>query len=159
MAALAPIGLLHTPDPDLELDPATLPIAEFAFPGPLRDRLVAALLTGAKTTTTSTLAEYRVEGEPLPVVGGRQLVVDSQNRPVAVIETAGVRVVRLANVDLDHAIDEGEGYRSVAEWRAGHEAFWHSDAMREHLGQPSFTVTDDTPVVLERMRVIARLHP
>ena len=29
-----------------------LPLAEFAFPGPLRDQLVAAILSGAKTTTT-----------------------------------------------------------------------------------------------------------
>src|ERR1700680_52842 len=28
-----------------------LPVAEFAFPGPLRDRLVAAIVAGAKTTT------------------------------------------------------------------------------------------------------------
>jgi 2-phospho-L-lactate transferase len=159
VAALAPIGLLHAADTDLELDLAALPIAEFAFPGPLRDRLVAAILSGAKTATTSTLVEYSVEGEPLPVVGGRQLVIDSQNRPVAIIEITGVRVVRLADVDVDHARDEGEGHSSVAEWRAGHESFWHSDGMREHLGNPGFTVTDDTPVVLERMRVLALLHP
>jgi 2-phospho-L-lactate transferase len=159
VAALAPIGLLHAADTDLEIDLAALPIAEFAFPGPLRDRLVAAIRSGAKTSTTSTLVEYSVEGEPLPVVGSRQLVIDSHNQPVMVIEITGVRVVRLADVDLDHARDEGEGHASVAEWRAGHETFWHSDGMREHLGNPGFTVTDDTPVVLERMRVIALLHP
>jgi 2-phospho-L-lactate transferase len=159
VAALAPIGLLHAADTDLEIDLAALPIAEFAFPGPLRDRLVAAILSGTKTATTSTLVEYAVDGEPLPVVGSRQLVIDSQNRPVAIIEITGVRVVRLADVDVDHARDEGEGHTSVAEWRAGHESFWHSDGMREHLGNPGFTVTDDTPVVLERMRLIALLHP
>ena len=30
-----------------------LPIFEFAFPGPLRDQLVAAVLDGSKTTTTA----------------------------------------------------------------------------------------------------------
>jgi 2-phospho-L-lactate transferase len=159
VAALPPIGLLHAADTDLEIDLGALPIAEFAFPGPLRDRLVAAILSGTKTSTAATLVEYSVESEPLPVPGYRQLVIDSENRPVAVIETTGVRVVRLADVDLAHAVDEGEGYASVAEWRAGHEGFWHSDVMRRHLGKPSFTVTDDTPVVLERMRVIALLHP
>ncbi|MDR3081890.1 MAG: RNA-binding protein, partial [Streptomyces sp.] len=38
--------------------PASLPRAEFAFPGLLRDRLVAAILCGAKTSTTGLLAEY-----------------------------------------------------------------------------------------------------
>nr|WP_241984564.1 ASCH domain-containing protein [Cryobacterium adonitolivorans] len=131
-----------------------MPIAEFAFPGPLRDRLVAAILDGSKTSTTSTLIEYGIEDVPLPVVGSRQVVIDSAGHPVAVIETTGVRVTRLADVDLDHARDEGEGYTSVAAWRAGHETFWHSDDMRASIGDPAFTVIDDTPVVLERMRVV-----
>ena len=131
-----------------------LPIAEFAFPGPLRDRLVAAILDGSKTSTTSTLIEYGIEDEPLPVVGSRQVVIDSAGHPVAIIETTGMRVVRLGAVDLGHARDEGEGYDSVADWRAGHERFWHSDDMRAYVGDPAFTVTDDTEVVLERMRVV-----
>jgi hypothetical protein len=32
-----------------------LPTVEFAFPGPLRDRLVAAILDGTKTSTTGLL--------------------------------------------------------------------------------------------------------
>jgi hypothetical protein len=31
--------------------PEELPVAEFGFPGPLRDQLVAAILAGTKTTT------------------------------------------------------------------------------------------------------------
>lgn len=31
---------------------AELPVAEFAFSGPLRDQLVAAVVAGEKTTTT-----------------------------------------------------------------------------------------------------------
>jgi uncharacterized protein YhfF len=85
------------------------------------------------------------------------VVVDSSNRPVAVIETTCVRVVRLGDVDISHATDEGEGFSSVAEWRAAHERFWHCDEMRQALGDPAFTVNDDTPVVLERFRVIERL--
>ena len=80
-----------------------MPRAEFAFPGPLRDRLV-----------------------------------------------------RLADVDLSHAIDEGEGHRTVRAWRADHEAFWHSGECRRALGDPAVTVDDDTPVVLERFRLLDR---
>ncbi len=97
-----------------------LPIVEFAFPGPLRDQLVAAILAGEKTTTTSLVADYERENEPLPVPRLRQVVVDSAGSPVAVIETTAVRVMRLADVDLDHALGEGEAYASVAAWRAGH---------------------------------------
>ncbi|MGW5849578.1 ASCH domain-containing protein [Streptomyces sp. NPDC055254] len=125
-----------------------------AFPGPLRDRLVAAVLSGAKTSTTGLLDAYRVEGEPLPEAGQRSALVDSAERPVAVLEITDVRVLPLAEVDLRHARDEGEGYASVAEWRSSHEGFWHGPQMRELLGDPGFTVDDDTMVVAERFRVV-----
>ena len=134
-----------------------LPVAEFAFPGPLRDQLVAAILDGSKTSTTGLLAQYELDGEPLSEVGARQAVVDSAGEPVAVIEVTEVRLARLADVDLAHARDEGEGYTSVAEWRAGHEEFWHSTDMREAMGDPDFRVDDDTVVVLERFAVVRRI--
>lgn len=43
-----------------------LPREEFANPGPLRDALVAAILNGTKTSTTSLHADYAAEGETLP---------------------------------------------------------------------------------------------
>ncbi|MFB6521668.1 ASCH domain-containing protein [Streptomyces sp. NPDC056401] len=136
---------------------ADLPPIEFAFPGPLRDRLVAAVLSGAKTTTTAVLADYEAAGDPLPVTGERMVIVDSAGRPVGVLEVTDVRVLRLADVDLRHALDEGEGFTSVAEWRSGHEEFWHGPQMREAVGDPHFTVDDDTPVVAERFRLVTRL--
>ena len=133
------------------------PIAEFAFPGPLRDRLIAAIMDGTKTTTSSTLVEYSTENEPLPVIGARQTVVDSHNSAVAIIQTVAVEIIRLADVSIAHARAEGEGFVSVAAWRTGHEAFWHSTELRAHLKDPTFTVDDDTLVVLERFRVIQSL--
>ena len=130
-----------------------LPKAEFAFPGPLRDQLVAAILSGAKTSTSCLVADYEHDNEPLPPVGERSVVVDSDDRPVAVIEVTEIRVVRLADVDLQHALDEGEGHTSVEQWRAGHEEFWHSAEMREALEDPGFTVDDDTLMVAERFRL------
>lgn len=134
-----------------------LPRSEFAFPGPLRDRLVCAILDGSKTSTTSTAVEYEIKNESLPQIGARQVVVDSASKAVAVIETTAVHHVRLADVPWEHACDEGEEYVSVAEWRAGHERFWHSEEMRNFLRDPSFAVNDDTMVALERFRVIKLL--
>jgi len=135
-------------------DQPDLPTVEFAFPGPLRDRLVAAILDGSKTATSSTLVEYSVEDEALPVVGTRQAVVDSDDVPVAVIEITAVEVLPLGAVGLQHALDEGEGHTTVAEWRAAHERYWHGEAMRAYLGDPDFTVDDETLVVLERFRLV-----
>jgi uncharacterized protein YhfF len=134
--------------------PEDLPVAEFGFPGPLRDQLVAAILDGSKTTTTGLVADYEHEGSPLPEPGLRQAVIDSAGNRVAVIEITAVRVIRLAEVDLAHAVGEGEGYTSVAEWRAGHEGFWHSAAVRAALDDPGFTVDDDTLVVAEEFRLL-----
>ncbi|WP_443077348.1 ASCH domain-containing protein [Streptomyces sp. SP17BM10] len=130
-----------------------MPPAEFAFPGPLRDRVVAAVLSGAKTSTTGPVADYEHEREPLPQPGERAAVLDSDGRRVAVIETTDIRVVPRAEVDLQHALDEGEG-----EWRATHERFWCSPEMLAALDDSGFTVDDGTPVVLQRFRLEADLR-
>lgn len=131
-----------------------LPAAEFGFPGPCRDALVAAVLDGTKTATTSLLAAYEQTGEPLPRPGTRSAVLDSRQQPVAVIECTDVRVVPLAEVPVTHITDEGEGCTSRAEWRAAHEEFWHSAEARAELHDPKFTTDDATPVVLERFRIV-----
>ncbi|MFB7916315.1 ASCH domain-containing protein [Streptomyces sp. NPDC056061] len=130
-----------------------------AFPGPLRDRLVRAVLDGVKVSTTGLLAEYEAEREELPPVGERSALIDSDGREIAVLEVTEVRVLRLGDVDLRHAVDEGEGHASVAEWRADHEKFWHGAEMREALGDPDFNADDDTMVVAERFRVVELLDP
>jgi uncharacterized protein YhfF len=137
------------------MDVDDLPRFEFAFPGPLRDELVAVTLSGAKTTTTGLLVEYELAGESLPEVGQRFAVIDSAGQPVGVIELTEVTTMRLADVDLRHAIDEGEGDETVAQWRAGHETFWHGTEVRAELGDPSFTVDDDTLVVTKRFRLVS----
>ena len=57
------------------MEAGRLGVGEFAFPGPLRDQLVAAILGGAKTTTTGLLDDYERDGEPLarPVIDGEDL--------------------------------------------------------------------------------------
>ncbi len=141
------------------IDPAGLRRWGFAEPGPLRDELTAAALTGLKTTTASLLVEYEVDGDALPVVGQVEVLVDSDERDVAIIETIGCRVVRLAEVDDRHAIDEGEGYADTAEFRVAHERYWNGyrDRIRAGLGDPAWEITDDTLVVLERFRLRERL--
>ena len=131
--------------------------AEFAFPGPLRDKLVAAILRGEKTSTTGLVDEYEKYGEELPQVGERELMIDSAGVGVAVLETTEVRVIPLSEVDLQHALDEGEGDTSVAEWRAGHTAYWQGTEMRAALKDPEFTVDDTTLVVATRFVIVERI--
>jgi uncharacterized protein YhfF len=134
-----------------------LPIAEFAFPGPLRDSLVAAILDGTKTSTTGLLEDYRREGSPVEKVGALETVVDSDGRGVAVIETTDVEVMRMGDVDLQFAKDEGEGFETLAQWREAHVRFFTSPEMTAALGDPPVAIDDDTLVVCTRFRVVERL--
>jgi len=132
----------------------------FADPGSLREKLTGLALAGTKTTTASLLVEFELDGEAFPSPGQRDLLVDSEDRPVAIVETVSCRVVRLADVDDQHAIDEGEGYATAAEFREDQETYWNGylDSIRRRLGDPTFVLTDDTPVVLERFMIVEHLE-
>jgi uncharacterized protein YhfF len=122
---------------------ADLPPMELGYAGTeLRRELVDAVLRGDKTATAGLHGE-----DVLAKVGERWLLLDFDDKPVAVVETTDVRVVRAGDVGLDFARDEGEGFESVSDWRAAHERFWHD---RE--------ITHDTLIVAERFEVVERLE-
>jgi uncharacterized protein YhfF len=98
-------------------------ICEFGFPGPLRDRLVDAVLSGVKTATSSLLVDWQRDGEQPPAAGELQTVIDSAGTPVAIIEILGSEVVALGAVDDRVARAEGESYQTAAGWRSAHERF------------------------------------
>jgi uncharacterized protein YhfF len=154
------VGLPRRGERLTDRERGSLPKAEFGFAGTeLRRTLVAAILRGDKTSTTGLLADYERDGEQPGSPGERSVVVDADGRDVAIIELTEVSVRRMADVDLQFAIDEGEGFTSVADWRAAHERFFGSylDEVRAGIGEPDFTLTDDTLVVCERFRVVERL--
>jgi uncharacterized protein YhfF len=137
------------------MDGDDLPASEFGFPGPLRDRLVAAILRGEKTSTTGLYEEYLREGESLAGIGERSRVIDSDGRAVAVIETTAIDVRRLGEVDLQFAIDEGEGFETLEQWREAHVHFFTSPELVAALGEPPVEIDDDTLVVCERFRLVS----
>jgi uncharacterized protein YhfF len=141
------------------IDATGLPRWGFAEPGPLRDELTAFALAGTKTMTASLLVDYAIDGDTVPVAGQLDVLVDSDGRDIAIVETISCRIARLADVDDQHAIDEGEGYADAAEFRVAHERYWNGylDLIREGLRDPAFELTDDTLVVLERFRIVERL--
>jgi uncharacterized protein YhfF len=122
---------------------------ELGFRGTeLRRQLVGAVLRGEKTATSSLREQYQpVTDEALPQVHERGVLLGEHDEPVGVVETTEVRVLPVGQVDLAFARDEGEGFTSVADWRAAHERFW---------SEQGHTVTDDTLVVCERFRLTAR---
>jgi uncharacterized protein YhfF len=115
----------------------------------LGDRLLAAVLRGEKTATSSLAVEY-LSGEPLPQVGQRLTLVDHDGRPHGVVETTRVAIIPLNLVGDDVAHDEGEGFADATEWRRDHEAFWADVAhlVRAEAGDPDWQLRDAEPVVV-----------
>ncbi len=112
-------------------------------------------MEGRKTTTTSLMAEFIHNHEPLPAAGRRTLLLNSDDQPVAVLRYASVSVTRLGLVTPQHVLNEGEDYKSLPGWRQAHKSFWTSENMRQALGDPDFNVDGQTLVVLETFYVEA----
>ncbi|HEX9561186.1 MAG TPA: ASCH domain-containing protein [Candidatus Dormibacteraeota bacterium] len=112
----------------------------------LRRKLVAAVLRGDKIATASLREEYVPHtDEPLPELGESFLLVGYDDEALGVVKTTELRVVRAADVDLQFARDEGEGFETLEQWRSAHERAW-SD--RE--------IADDTLIVCEWFTLIER---
>ncbi len=129
--------------------PETLPEA-WAFGATVEqaDELLALVLDGTKTATASALWDYESAGESVPAIGEVSIVLDGENRPSAVIVTIAVDIVPFAEVNAEHAWDEGEGDRSLGFWRESHERFWRSHSENAVGFRP------DMPVVCERFRLV-----
>jgi uncharacterized protein YhfF len=90
----------------------------------MADELLALVLAGAKTATCGALRDLPVGHPKRPVVGRRDVVLDGFGRAAAVIETVEVEERRFDDVDEHFAHDEGEGSKTLADWRAGHAAYF-----------------------------------
>ena len=134
-------------------------VCGFGFAGSdLRRELVDLVMAGTKTATAGLAVELELDNEIMPTPGFREAVIDADDRIVGVIETTECGVVRMADVDDQFARDEGEGFADAADWRAAHERFWNGyiGELRGRLGDPAFTLTDDTPIICQRFRLVER---
>ena len=136
-----------------------MPAWGFAFPGALRDELTALALDGTKTATASLGVDYVIDGAMPPRPGDREVLLDSDGQPVAILEITGTELSTISLVTDEFARAEGEGFADAADWREAHERFWNGyiDDLRTALGDPTFELTDSTVVVCEWFRVVERL--
>ncbi len=109
------------------------------------DHLLALVLAGDKTATTSLRQEYEEEGEPLPKPGDLAILLDGASRPRALIREVEVVVTPFGQITDRQAAAEGEGDRTLDSWRQAHRDFW------ERGGR---TVDEASPVVWERFKVL-----
>jgi uncharacterized protein YhfF len=111
----------------------------------LRRELVDAVLRGEKVATAGLLDDFEAEGEEVPVPGGRYALLGYDDEPVAVVEVTDARVVPAADVDVQFARDEGEGFESVEDWRIAHERFYERP------------IEPETQIVAIRFRLVEKL--
>ena len=116
-----------------------LPSFSFGDSPELADELAALVAAGRKRATVMT------PDEPTrPTLGERWIVLDGKKRPVCAIETIELTERRFDEIDEAFAFDEGEGDRTLASWRAGHETYFR----RQGRFAP------DMPLICERFRLL-----
>lgn len=110
----------------------------------LADKLLALVLSGRKTATTSSMNDPSATNNH---VGKRWIVMDGSGQDRAVIETIELTERRFDEVDETYARQEGEGDGSLEHWRAMHRAFFTREG----------TYSDQMRVMCERFRLIGTL--
>ena len=113
------------------------------------DLLADLVLSGEKTATASAYDLYALEGESLPQEGTFDVILDSQNQTVCIVEITRVSVQPFNQVSAQHAFKEGEGDKSLTYWRQVHEDFF-----TDCLGEAGLTFTPESKVVLEEFRKV-----
>ena len=86
----------------------------------LMDELLELVLIGKKTATCWAASE----GNKGVAAGQRWIAKDGQGRPSAILETIELMRRRFGEVDTAFAHDEGEGDRSLADWRQAHTHYF-----------------------------------
>ena len=125
-------------------------VAEWFGDNPeLAAELAALIIEGTKTATCSALWEWQAEGQPLPKVGLKTIVLDGAEKPLCIIETIEVTITPYNQVETQFAYDEGEGDRSLDYWREAHWRYF-SRVLPAINRQP----TEEMPLVCERFRVV-----
>ena len=85
----------------------------------------------------------------LPQEGTFDIILDSQDQAVCIVEITKVSIQPFHQVSVDHAFKEGEGDKSLAYWRQVHE-----DCFAEWLREAGMIFTPNSKVVLEEFRKV-----
>ena len=115
----------------------------------LADELLALVLDGTKRATSSHVAEYVDEGEPLPRIGVHWIACDGTGAPKAILRTTELRLGTFADADEAFAFDEGEDDRTLASWQREHRKFWERTAAAR-----GGTWSEEDELVFERFEVV-----
>lgn len=89
----------------------------------LADGLGVFILAGVETATARLLWEFENYKLPIPAVGNQTVILAGDEQRLFIIQTTATAIVPHSRVDQLFARLKGEGFASVADWRAGHWPF------------------------------------
>ncbi|GAA6618378.1 ASCH domain-containing protein [Scytonema sp. NUACC26] len=115
----------------------------------LANSLGKLIVSRKKTATSSALWEWEAEGQPIPKVGQKSIVLDSHNQPLCIIVSTEVTICPYDKVDARFATDEGEGDCSLAYWREAHWRFF--SRVLPKIGKSPVL---DMPLVCQRFHIV-----
>jgi len=141
------------------LDPATPFQAWYFGDTPaMAHELVELVLHGPKRATAGLSEVNDALPQVKPVAGGYSVLTEHDGTPRAVIRTTVLERRPFFEVDAAFAWDEGEGDRTLADWKDGHRRFFSHELAR--VGR---SFDESMPVDLERFELLfpfdAALNP
>ena len=113
------------------------------------DELARLTAERIKTATASAYPLYELEGEPLPVADGYNVILNEAGEAVCITQTTRIYVIPFDQVSEEHAFKEGEGDRSLENWRKTHRTFFAAC-----LAGVGTAFTEEMPVVCEEFEVV-----
>ena len=132
------------------------PFIEFGYEGDggSGERAIAQILDGTKTVSVSLAREWDLEGGP-PKIGQQIPICDHEGNRRAIVEVTRVGVLPFGQLDEDTVSAESAGTATLAEWLAGHRAFYAGcrDEVALLLGEPGWRLTDGEPMVVTSFRL------
>ena len=115
----------------------------------LAHELAELVIHGPKRATAGLAWSNEQHPQAAPIPGGYSVVTDFDGAPRAVIRTTWLDTRPFAEVDRLFAWDEGEGDRTLADWKDGHWKYFSRECAA--LGRAP---SEDMPVVLERFELL-----
>lgn len=119
------------------------------------NKLGQLVVDGIKTATCSAhiLYEKSLGNEPLPKEGQYDIVLDGQNKPLAIIQNVSVEIKKMNEVTADFTRLEGEGDLSYDYWYKAHRRFF-----TELLKTFDLEFSDEMLIVCEVFKVKSLYH-
>ena len=113
-------------------------------------RRLAGLVVHAEKRATASLAAYN-DAHPdwAPIDNGYSVVTDFEGAPLCVLQTTEIRHLPFDEVDAEFAYDEGEGDRTLEDWRDGHRSYFAREAAEHGL-----EFNEKSLVCCERFRLL-----